>query len=99
MQQYLTILLALKVVMNEADGTPTNKLTGDALDASKSIGSDATTVEEASACAKWKAYIEAARVKINAEATSRAQVRALVLRYSCDVYSCRVYSCQHHLCV
>lgn len=33
--QYLTILMCLKVEVNEAEGLPTDKLTGDALDTSK----------------------------------------------------------------
>ncbi|KAG5188597.1 long chain acyl-CoA synthetase [Tribonema minus] len=73
-RKYLTILLSLKTELNEAEGIPTDKLAGTALETSKAIGSEATTVPEAATCPKWREHIEAARSKVNEEAPSRAQV-------------------------
>ncbi|CAM9855418.1 unnamed protein product [Chrysoparadoxa australica] len=72
-RKFLTILLTLKVEV-DADGKPTNKLTSDALSNSKAMGSSATTVEEAAADDKWKAYLDGGLKKANEATTSRAQV-------------------------
>jgi len=71
-RKFLTIVLCLLVEMNE-DGSPTNKLTGAALDTSKEIGSSATTVEEAQTCEKWEQYFNEGTEKANGKTTSRAQ--------------------------
>jgi long-subunit acyl-CoA synthetase (AMP-forming) len=55
------------------DGVPTNKLTGEALETSKRIGSDATTTEEAMTCDKWKKYLDDGVAVANDKTTSRAQ--------------------------
>lgn len=71
-RKFLTVLLCLKVEA-DADGNPTNKLSGAALDVGKEIGSNATTTEEAAKDAKWKAYLDEAILAANERATSRAQ--------------------------
>lgn len=71
-RKFLTIVLCLHVEMND-DGSPTNKLTGVALDVAKQIGSTATTTQEAQACAKFEKYFNAGMNVANAQTTSRAQ--------------------------
>jgi len=71
-RKFLTIVLCLHVEMNE-DGTPTNKLTGAALDAAAQIGSTAKTTQEAQTCAKFEKYFNAGLEAANAKTTSRAQ--------------------------
>ena len=55
------------------DGLPTNKLTGEALETSKRIGSTATTTKEAMTCDKWKKYLDDGMLAANEKTTSRAQ--------------------------
>ena len=71
-RKFLTICLTLFVDMTE-DGSPTNKLTGQSLDCSKTIGSKAVTTEEAMACAKWEQYFNDGMEVANNNTTSRAQ--------------------------
>ena len=71
-RKFLSILFCLKVELSP-DGKPSTKLTGDALDTSTKIGSNATTTIEARDCAKWKKYFDDGLVKANNAATSRAQ--------------------------
>ncbi len=73
-RKYLAMLLSLKCEVDPDTAEPTDKLTGDALETSKAIGSDATTMSEAACDRKWVAYLnEGARVA-NKKTTSRAQV-------------------------
>ncbi|GMH77067.1 hypothetical protein TrVE_jg6822 [Triparma verrucosa] len=71
-RKFLTICLTLSVEMND-DGSPTNKLTGQALETAKSIGSTATTTEEAKSCAKFEQYFNKGMETANGQTTSRAQ--------------------------
>ena len=71
-RKYLTVLLTVHVEIS-ADGVPSDKLTGTALEVSKEIGSTATTCAEIRDDPKWTAYIEAGIKKANAKATSNAQ--------------------------
>lgn len=72
-RKFLTVLLTLQVEVDLETGTPTNKLTGHALETCKEIGSKAKTTEEARDDPKWHAYFDAGVKKANSKATSRAQ--------------------------
>ena len=71
-RKFLTIVLCLFVEMNE-DGSPTNKLTGAALDTAKQIGSSAKTTQEAKTCPKFEQYFNKGLETANGQTTSRAQ--------------------------
>lgn len=71
-RKFLSILYCLQVEVGD-DAVPTNKLTGAALDASKNIGSSATTTEEVKTCDKWKKYLDDGMAVANGKAISRAQ--------------------------
>merc|ERR1712130_137314 len=71
-RKFLSILFCLQVEISE-DGVATNKLTGEALDTSKRIGSSAVTTEEAKTCDKWKNYLDEGLLAANKMAISRAQ--------------------------
>lgn len=71
-KKFLTILLCLQVEVDE-EGVPSNKLTAHALETSKSIGSAATTTDEAMNCDKWKDYFDKGMKTANNAATSNAQ--------------------------
>ncbi|CAM9492674.1 unnamed protein product [Phaeothamnion confervicola] len=73
-RKFLSILLALKVEIDAATGIPTDKLTADALETSKTLGSDAVTTSEAAACPKWKEYLDGGLKAANNKSTSRAQI-------------------------
>ena len=72
-RKFLTILFCLLVEIDEDTGIPSAKLTGEALETSKKIGSSATTTEEAKDCAQWKKYFDDGMAVANGLATSRAQ--------------------------
>jgi long-chain-fatty-acid--CoA ligase ACSBG len=72
-RKFLSILFCLQVEINVEDGVATNKLTGVALETSKSIGSKAVTTEEAKSCEKWKKYLDDGMAAANGKAISRAQ--------------------------
>uniref|UniRef100_A0A7S3QC85 AMP-dependent synthetase/ligase domain-containing protein n=1 Tax=Chaetoceros debilis TaxID=122233 RepID=A0A7S3QC85_9STRA len=72
-RKFLTILFCLQVEINEETGMPTEKLTGEALETSKKIGSSATTTIEAQTCDKWKKYFDDGMKVANGNAASRAQ--------------------------
>jgi long-chain-fatty-acid--CoA ligase ACSBG len=71
-RKFLAVLLAVQVVIDE-DGAPTNKLTGNALDTCKAIGSTATTTDEVRDDPKWKEYFDKGVHAANVKAPSRAQ--------------------------
>jgi len=71
-RKYLSCLVTLKTEVDE-NGVPNNKLAAEALALAKTVGSSATTVEEATKCQKIRASIQAAIDKVNNDATSRAQ--------------------------
>jgi long-chain-fatty-acid--CoA ligase ACSBG len=71
-RKFLSILFCLHVEIGE-DGVASNKLTGEALDTSKRIGSSAVTTEEAKNCDKWKKYLDDGLLAANKKAISRAQ--------------------------
>merc|ERR1712038_90871 len=71
-RKFLSILFCLHVEMNE-DGSATNKLTGEALETSKAIGSSATTTDEVKGDAAWKKYFDEGMATANGNAISRAQ--------------------------
>lgn len=71
-RKFLTALLCLQVEV-DADGTPTNKLTGHAIDICKEIGSTAFTTQDAKADPKWQEYIDNGIKKANTMVTSNAQ--------------------------
>lgn len=72
-RKFLTFLISLKTEVNLETGAPTDKLTGDALDTSKEIGSSATTLTEAATDAKWQDYVNAGMKVANNNTTSAAQ--------------------------
>jgi long-chain-fatty-acid--CoA ligase ACSBG len=72
-RKFLTFLVSLKTELNLDTGIPSDKLTGDALDTSKEIGSSATTLTDAAKDPKWKEYIDAGMKIANANTTSAAQ--------------------------
>jgi long-chain-fatty-acid--CoA ligase ACSBG len=74
-RKFLTVLLCLQVEVDE-DGVPSNKLTGEALEASKHIDSNAITSDEARQDPKWLDYLDAGVKNANTRATSRAQLVA-----------------------
>lgn len=71
-RKFLSCLITLK---NEpdADGNPTEKLFGAALDLAKSVGSTATTTVEAASCEKYLKAIQDGINRANKVAISRAQ--------------------------
>jgi len=71
-RKFLTALLCLQVEV-DADGAPTDRLAGHALDTGKEIGSDAKTTREAREDPKWQAYLDDGIKKANEMVTSRAQ--------------------------
>lgn len=71
-QKFLTVLLCLDVEM-DADGVPSDKLTGTSLETSKSLGSSATTTGDARKDPLWKAYFDKGVETANGKATSKAQ--------------------------
>ena len=71
-RKFLTIVLCLLVEMNE-DGSPSNKLCGAALETAKTIGSAATTTQEAKTCPKFEQYFNKGMEHANGQTTSRAQ--------------------------
>jgi len=71
-RKFLSILFCLQVEISD-DGVATDKLTGEALDTSKKIGSDAVTTGEARDCDKWKKYFDDGMAAANDKAISRAQ--------------------------
>jgi long-chain-fatty-acid--CoA ligase ACSBG len=72
-RKFLTVLLCLQVEINVVEGVASNKLTGQALDTSKAIGSAATTTDEARDDAAWQKYFNDGLAVANKKATSRAQ--------------------------
>lgn len=71
-RKFLSICLCLQVEIDE-DGKATTKLAPPALEVSKSIGSTATTTEEARDDPKWIEYFDKGLAAANKEATSNAQ--------------------------
>ncbi|RHY19536.1 hypothetical protein DYB32_010214, partial [Aphanomyces invadans] len=71
-RKFLTAIFTLKVVV-DADGNPSDQLDAAALAIVSELGSTATTVAEAKACDKVKAYIDKNLKKANGRAASRAQ--------------------------
>lgn len=71
-RKFLSILLCLVVEVDE-EGVASDKLTGEALDTSKSIGSSATTTAEVMECSKWKDYFDKGMAAANEKTISRAQ--------------------------
>ncbi|XP_072037925.1 long-chain-fatty-acid--CoA ligase ACSBG2-like isoform X2 [Amphiura filiformis] len=72
-RKFLSMIITLKVNVHEETQEPTEELNREALDICKSIGSEATTVEEAEKCEKVKQHIQEGVNKYNAVATSNAQ--------------------------
>lgn len=70
---YLSMLVTVKTEVDLDTGIPSNKLTKEAIEIGATFGSDATTIEEVMADAKWQKYIEDGRVAANKAATSQAQ--------------------------
>ncbi|KAG1710287.1 hypothetical protein DVH05_017291 [Phytophthora capsici] len=71
-RKFLSALFTLRVTVDK-EGHPTDTLDEKALHTLKEIGSSATTVAEARADEKVKAYLDAGLKRANARATSRAQ--------------------------
>jgi long-chain-fatty-acid--CoA ligase ACSBG len=72
-RKFLIVLLCLQVEIDVDEGIASNKLTGHALDTSKSLGSAATTTDEVRNDPIWKKYFDEGVQKANTKATSRAQ--------------------------
>ncbi|KAG6956252.1 hypothetical protein JG687_00010710 [Phytophthora cactorum] len=71
-RKFLSALFTLRVTVDK-EGQPTDTLDEKALHVMKEIGSSATTVAEARADEKVKAYLDAGLKRANGRATSRAQ--------------------------
>ncbi|KAF4323802.1 hypothetical protein BBO99_00000979 [Phytophthora kernoviae] len=71
-RKFLASLFTLRVTVDK-EGHPTDSLDEKALHIMQEIGSSATTVAEARADEKVKAYLDAGLKRANARATSRAQ--------------------------
>ncbi|KAG7399101.1 hypothetical protein PHYBOEH_009679 [Phytophthora boehmeriae] len=71
-RKFLSALFTLRVTVDK-EGHPTDSLDEKALHVMKEIGSSATTVAEARADEKVKAYLDAGLKRANTHATSRAQ--------------------------
>lgn len=71
-RKFLSCLITLKTDP-DAEGNPTDKLMGAALDLAKELGSKATTVAEALACQKYQKAIQDGVNRANKEAISNAQ--------------------------
>mmetsp|Transcript_26973 Transcript_26973/g.41814 ORF Transcript_26973/g.41814 Transcript_26973/m.41814 type:complete len:665 (+) Transcript_26973:133-2127(+) len=71
-RKFLSILLCLLVEVDE-EGVASDKLTGEALDTSKKIGSSAITTAEVMTCSKWKDYFDKGMAVANDKTISRAQ--------------------------
>lgn len=72
-RKFLTILFCLMVEIDGTTGKPSNKLVDTALETSKTIGSSATTTDEAKVCEKWTKYFDDGLAEANGMAASRAQ--------------------------
>lgn len=73
MRKFLCVLLCLQVEIDATEGIASNKLTGHALDTSKSIGSSATTTDQARDDPAWQKYFKEGVAAANKKATSKAQ--------------------------
>lgn len=72
-RKFLSIILSLQVEVDD-EGNPTDKLCGEALSTSKTIGSEAISSTEAAKCQLWKEYFDKGMEEANSKAASRAQV-------------------------
>ena len=70
-RKFLTVLLCLQVEQ-DANGNPTDKLAGGALETSKTIGSEATTTGQVTNDPKWKEYFDKGVETANGKVVSRA---------------------------
>jgi long-chain-fatty-acid--CoA ligase ACSBG len=73
-RKFLSCILSLKTDVDLETGVPKNTLTGEALDVAQAIGSEATTIEGAIGCPKFKEYLDGVLEKANEKSTSRAQL-------------------------
>lgn len=72
-RKFLTVLFCLQVEIDVEEGTASNKLTGQALETSKYIGSAATTTDKAREDPAWQKYFNDGIKAANVKATSHAQ--------------------------
>lgn len=72
-KKFLACILTLQVKTNPDTGIASDELTGEALIAGASIGSTATTTQQAIADPKWKTFIQEGINKANKDAISKAQ--------------------------
>ena len=72
-RKYLTMLISMKTEV-DADGNPTDILTGDSLFEGNRIGSTAKTMSEAATDPKWVAYFNEGMKVANKKTTSNAQI-------------------------
>lgn len=72
-RKYLTMLISMKTEV-DADGNPTDKLTGDSLFEGNRIGATATTMSEAATDPKWVNYFNEGMKQANKNTTSNAQI-------------------------
>ena len=72
-RKFLTMLISMKTEI-DADGNPTDILTGDSLFEGNRIGSTAKTMSEAATDSKWVAYFNEGMKQANKNTTSNAQV-------------------------
>ncbi|CAH0479409.1 unnamed protein product [Peronospora belbahrii] len=70
-RKFLAAVFTLRVTVDK-EGNPTDTLDDKALSIMKEIGSSATTILDARADEKVKAYLDAGLKRANAHATSRA---------------------------
>ena len=73
-RKYLAMLVSLKCEVDPDSGEPTDVLSEEARAVGRSIGSAATTVQEAACDAAWAQYITTGMQRANQRTTSRAQV-------------------------
>jgi long-chain-fatty-acid--CoA ligase ACSBG len=77
-KKFLTMLVSLKVEVDGDTGVPTNKLAADSLFVGGTIGSTATTTDEAANCPKWKKYIDDGMKTANSKTTSNVSCRYFI---------------------
>lgn len=71
-RKFVSLLICIRCVLN-AEGESTHQLAKDVIDVLQKQGSTATTIEEAMADEKVRAYIDEVITRYNAHAVSRAQ--------------------------
>lgn len=73
-RKFLSMLVSLKVEVDQETALPTDRLAPDSLFVAKQIGSDAKTYSEAMVDPKWNDYVNKGMKAGNSKTTSQAQI-------------------------